>query len=152
MPASLDGGFATWKTGTGTHDMKLKREYMRHMRRMRRNPEKLTLYHSTHRKNLKNILKYGLIPQVGEITSAGHSSNAEELVYFSSTPLNLYGENTITFELINPRNYDIYYYDGYGLQPINGGSYIEHEDIPVGVEEGDYFTEDEIRPEDLNLI
>lgn len=113
---------------------------------------KKTLYHSTHKKNLKSILKNGLIPQVGELTTWGHSSRASELVYFSDTPLKLYGENTITFELINPNNYYIYQYDGNGLQPFGEGSYKEHEDIPVGVEEGDYFTEDTIHPKDLKII
>jgi hypothetical protein len=83
----------------------------------------------------------------------GHGSKSEKLVYFLDKPLpNYHGKNTVVLELKNPKNYYIYKFDGYGIEDIHGGPYKEDEDIPMGVEEGDYFTRETIKPEDLKVI
>jgi len=80
-----------------------------------------------------------------------HTTN--KLVFFLDKPIpNYHGKDTVVLELKNPKNYDIYRLDGYGMEDFNGGKYIEHEDIPAGVEEGDYFTRETISPKDLKVI
>jgi len=114
--------------------------------------KEVRLYHTTTKNNLSSIMEKGLIPQVGKYTEMGHGKGSEKLVYFLDRPISKYhGEDTVVLELINPKNYYIYHYDGYGLQEL-GGLYDENIDLPMGVEEGDYFTYETIKPKDLKVV
>ena len=111
------------------------------------------LYHTTNKKHLDSILKNGLVPTVGEYTQMGHGSESEKLVFFLDKPIpDYHGKDTVVLELKNPKNYYIYKFDGYGMEDFNSGKYIEHEDIPAGVEEGDYFTREKVSPKDLKVV
>lgn len=109
------------------------------------------LYHITKKKNLANILKIGLEPRVGEITRAGHGSEAQPLVYLLDKPApGLKNKDSVVLE-ISPEENNIFFYDGYGLRELDG-PYHEHVDIPVGVEEGDWFTEEVINPKNIKVV
>jgi hypothetical protein len=69
----------------------------------------------------------------------------------------LYGDYKIL--KVDPSLNTVYYYDGYGVQELGGKYYDpastdsdEMEVPPVGVEEGDYFTFEKIRPAQLEVV
>jgi len=114
---------------------------------------KKVLYHVTQKKNLPSIMKKGLVPQVGPNTDAGHGDDenpAEPLVYLLDKPASGLLNKTAVTLAIKTRNYNIYYFDGHGIEGPEG--YQEEGDYPVGIEPGDYFTYDTIDPEDITLV
>jgi len=125
---------------------KLNRKKSYDMDKNRQGPKKL--YHVTNIKNMESIKKTGLTPSVGEITDKAHGSKSEKLVYLLETPasgiLSDLGKDALVLE-VNTKDYSIYYYDGYAIREV-GGRYLENEDIPVGVEEGDFYSYEIITP------
>jgi GNAT superfamily N-acetyltransferase len=119
------------------------------------------LYHVTSRRNLPSILKRGLIPSVGEITTMGHSADAPKMVFLIEDPAGplrgLGHKDAIALEVDVTHN-TIYHFDGYGIQELGGKYYDpastgpeEMEIPPVGVEDGDFFTFETIEPKYIKI-
>jgi len=113
------------------------------------------LYHVTHKKNLESIKKNGLTPKVGNITQSAHGDKihpANPLVYLAddiaSGIYKSFGKNAIIIT-VDPRENDIWFFTGDALVQHDGsrwGKEIDEGDFPIGIEVGDYFSEEKVIP------
>jgi len=114
------------------------------------------LYHVTNKKNLASIKKKGLTPKVGAITRSAHGDEnnpATPMVYLSDVVapgiLGMHKTDAIIIT-VDPKENNIFLFTGYELVEINSGggwgSETSEGDFPIGIEPGDFFSEDTVTP------